>query len=108
MSITGNGSIDGYTFKKLQRPNNYKKWTREMSFAQEKARLWRHIERTAVSPTLLKTKKDDSEDRMEKIFAREEKICEFQDNARKEVAAIGKMCTDIVEKEFFFVKSSRE
>ncbi len=35
---------------------------------------------------------------MEKIFAREEKICEFQDNARKAVAKIGKICTDTVQK----------
>ena len=45
---------------------------------------------------------------MEKIFAREEKICEFQDNARKAVAKIGKMCTDTVQKEFLSVKASRE
>ncbi len=79
-----------------------------MSFALEEARLWRHVEGTAVSPPPLKAKEDDSEDRIEKIFAREEKICEFQDNARKAVAKIGKMCTDTVRKEFFSVKASRE
>ena len=79
-----------------------------MSFALEEARLWRHVEGTAVSPPPLKAKEDDSEDRMEKIFAREEKICEFQDNARKAVAKIGKMCTDTVQKEFLSVKASRE
>ena len=41
-----------------------------MSFALEEARLWRHVEGTAVSPPLLQAKNDDSKDRMEKIFAR--------------------------------------
>ncbi len=45
---------------------------------------------------------------MEKIFAREEKICEFKDNSRKAEAKIGKMCSDTVKKEFFSVKASRE
>ena len=44
---------------------------------------------------------------MEKIFAREEKICEFEDNARKAVAKIRKICTDTVQKEFFLVKISK-
>ncbi len=108
MSGTSNGSQDEYIFKKLQGPHNYKQWTRDMSFALEEARLWRHIEETAVSPSPLKAKEDDSEDRMEKIFAREEKICEFQDNARKEVAKMGKICTHTVQKKFLSVKASRE
>ncbi len=45
---------------------------------------------------------------MEKIFAREEKICEFEDNFRKAVAKIGKMCTDTVQKEFSSVKAFKE
>ncbi len=45
---------------------------------------------------------------MEKIYARDKKICEFQDNARKAVAKIGKMCTDTVQKEFLSVKASKE
>ena len=107
-SATGNGSRDEYTFKKLQGSHNYKQWTRDMSFALNEARLWRHVEGTAVAPPSLQAKKDDSEDRMEKIFAREEKICEFQDNACKAVAKIGKMCTDTVQKEFLSVKASRD
>ena len=79
-----------------------------MSFGLEEARLWRHVEGTAVAPPPLEPKKDDSEDRMEKIYAREEKICEFQDNACKAVAKIEKMCTDTVQKEFLSVKASRE
>ncbi len=105
---TGNSSRDEYTFKKLQGPHNYKQWTKDMSFALEEARLWRHVEGTAVSPPPLKVKEDDSENRMEKIFAWEEKICKFQDNARKAVAKIGKRCTDKVQKEFLSVKASRE
>ena len=51
---------------------------------------------------------DDSEDRMEKIFAQEKKICKLQDNSRKVVTKIGKMCTYTVQKEFLSVKASRE
>ena len=78
-----------------------------MSFALEEARLWRHVEGTAIAPPPLMPKGDDSEDRMEKIYAREEKICEFEDNARKAIAKIGKMCTETVQKEFLSVKASR-
>ena len=45
---------------------------------------------------------------MKKIYAQEEKICEFQDNARKSVAKIGKVCTDKIQKEFLLVKASRK
>ncbi len=45
---------------------------------------------------------------MEKIFAKEEIIYEFEDNAEKAVAQIGKMCTDTVQKEFLLVKASKE
>ena len=79
-----------------------------MSFALAEARLWRHVEETAVSPPRLEPKNDDSEDRMEKIFTREEKICEFPDNARKAVAKIGKICTDTVQKGVHSVKASKE
>ena len=79
-----------------------------MSFALEEARLWRNIKETAVVPPSPEAKPDDNEDRMERIYAREEKICEFQDNPREAVAKIRKMCTDTVQKEFFSVKASRE
>ena len=109
MSGTGNGSKDDYTFKKLQGSHNYKKWTQDMSFALEEARLWRHVKETAVAPPPpLKAKEDDSDNQMEKIYAQEEKICEFQDNACKAIAKIGKMCTETVQKEFFSVKASRD
>ncbi len=57
MSGTSNGSRDEYTFKKLQGSHNYKQWTSDMSFALEEARLWRHVERTAVLLLSLEAKK---------------------------------------------------
>ncbi len=62
MSGIGNGSRDEYTFKKLQCSHNYKHWSRDMSFALEEARLWRHVEGTAVAPPLLEARPDDNED----------------------------------------------
>ena len=106
MSGTGNGTRDKYTFKKFQGSHNYKQWTQDMSFALEEARLWRHVEGTAIGPPSLEVKKDDSEDRMEKIYIRQEMIVEFEDNACKAIAKIGKMCTDMVQKEFLSVKTS--
>ena len=57
-----------------------------MSFAIEEARLWRHIEGTAISHPPLGTTKYNSNDRIEKTYACDKKICEFEDNARKAVA----------------------
>ncbi len=79
-----------------------------MSFSLEQTGLWRHVERTTVSPSRLKAKEDDCGNRMEKIFAREKKIYEFQDNAHKAVAKIRKMCTDKVQTKFLSVKALRE
>ena len=45
---------------------------------------------------------------MEKISTRDEKICEFEDNARKAIAKIGKMYTETVQKEFLSVKASMD
>ncbi len=64
MSGTGNGSKDEYTFKKLQGSHNYKHWTRDISFPLEEARLWRHVERSAVAPPPLKPKQYDGKDQM--------------------------------------------
>ena len=108
MSGTGNGSKNEYMFKKLQGSYNYKKRTRNMGFVPEEAGLWRHVEGTAVALSYLEAKKNDNEDRMEKIFARKVKICEFQDNSWKAIAKIGKMCTDTVQKKLFFVRALRE
>lgn len=45
---------------------------------------------------------------MKKIFAREEKICKFEDNIRKTVSKIRKICTDTIQKKFFLVKAWKE
>ena len=108
MTGTGNGSKDEYIFKKLQGSHNYKQWTQDMSFALEEARLWRHVAGTTITPPPLMPKRDDSKDQMERIYACDEKICEFQDNVRKAIAKIGKICTETVQKEFLSVKVSRE
>lgn len=101
MSGTSNISRDKYIFKKLQGSHNYKKWTQDMSFALEETRLQRHVEGTAIALLTFEAKKDNSEDRMEKIYARQKKIVNFEDNACKAIAKTGKMCMDIVQKEFF-------
>lgn len=62
----------------------------------------------AVAPPPLTAKKDDSKDQIEKIYAWEEKICEFQNNAHNIIAKIGKMYTKTVQKEFFSVKASKD
>ena len=79
-----------------------------MSFALEEARLWRYIKGTAVASPPLVAKKDDNEDWLKKIYAWKEKIVKFQDNTRKAIAKIEKMCTNIVQKKFFSIKSLRE
>lgn len=67
-----------------------------MSFALHEAKLQRHVEGTVIAPLSLMPKRDNSKDQMEKIYAREEKICKFEDNAHKAIAKIGKMCTETV------------
>lgn len=79
-----------------------------MSFTLNKVRLWRHVEKTVLVHSCLKPKEDNSEDQIKKIFAREEKICEFEDNALKTIAKIGKICTNTVQKELFLVKAFKE
>ncbi len=53
-------------------------------------------------------KEDDSEDQMGRIYALNEKIYKFQDNAYKAIAKIGKIYIETVQKKFFSVKVSRE
>lgn len=96
MSGASNISKDKYTFKKLEVSNNYKQQTGDISFILEQAKLWRHVEKTAITPPPFIFKGDDNEDQMEKIYARDEKICECQNNAHKAIAKFGKMCTKIV------------
>ena len=45
---------------------------------------------------------------MKKKYSREKKICEFQANGSYDFAKIGKMCIDIVQKELFSDKDSRQ
>lgn len=53
-------------------------------------------------------KTSSSEDQMEKIFAREWKICEFQKKSYKKVAQTGRIFTDLVNKEFYLSKSTKK
>lgn len=62
-----------------------------MSFTLEEARVLRDIEGTTVSCLLLEVKKEDNGNRLEIIFAQEEKIGEFLDNSRITVVKIGIM-----------------
>ena len=62
MSGTGNSCKDKYIFKKLQDSHNYKRWTWDISFALEEARLWRDVKGTAITPLSLMPKADDNED----------------------------------------------
>lgn len=79
-----------------------------MSFALEEARHERHVEGTAISPPRLGPKKDDSDDRMEKTIGGEQNIFEFQDDAQKAVAGIGKIFNDTVQKGCRSVKELKE
>lgn len=45
---------------------------------------------------------------MKKIFAKEGRICEFKDHTWKIIVKIGKIYTDMVQKEFFLVKTLKE
>ena len=56
-----------------------------MSFALEEARFWRQVKRTAIASPPFMSKKDDSKDRMKRIYAQKEKICKFEDNACKTI-----------------------
>ncbi len=76
-----------------------------MNFALKKVKLLKHLEKTAVDSPTLKAKKDDSEDQMEKIYTREEKISEFQDNTSTAKAKIKKICTETIQKNFLSVKA---
>ncbi len=104
MFETDNSSRDEYTFKKHQKSHNSKKWKRDMSFALEGDRVRRYVKGMVVSPSLLKAKKDKNENRIEKMFAKEGKICEVQDNACKTVAKIKKISRIQYRKNFFVLK----
>lgn len=77
-------------FKKLQAFFNHKQWAEDVSFALEEARFEKQLEETSFAYFFLWAKKNDIENRGEKIFAQEEKICKFQADTNKAVAKIEK------------------
>ncbi len=79
-----------------------------MSFSLSETRLWRHVDETATPFPLLEAKTEGCDDQMKKIYICEEKICEFQDNSRKTIVKMRKMYTNTLQKEFLFVKASKE
>lgn len=93
-----------YTFAKLSGSASYKKWSREMTFALQEAELWGYITGDRIKPRELIEKKDDNEDRLEKIDQRKLDRLEFDEKERRVVGKIGKMCTDDVQQEFLAMK----
>ena len=93
-----------YTFAKLSGSASYKKWSREMTFALQEAELWGYITGDRTKPRELIEKKDDNEDRLEKIDQRKLDRLEFDEKERRVVGKIGKMCTDDVQQEFLAMK----
>ncbi len=68
-----------YTFAKLSGSANYKKWSRKMTFALHKAELWGYITGNRKKPREFTAKKDDDEDRLEKIDQRNLDRLEFDE-----------------------------
>lgn len=77
-----------------------------MRFALEKAQLERYLKGIMIALPLFEAMKDNSENQIEKIYAQQENIVEFENNAWKAIAKIGKMYTDMVQKKFLSVKTS--
>ena len=97
-----------YKFKKLQGAENFKQWSRDMTFALQEAKLWEHISGTAMRPPELKSRTDDDEDRQERIWQRSEKIRDFDQDVQRATAKISKMCSSTVQKEFLSLHKSTE
>ncbi len=97
-----------YKFKKLQGAENYKQWSRDMTFGLQEAKLREYISDTAIRPPELKSKADDDEDRQEWICQRSEKIRDFDQDVQKATAKILKMCSSTVQKEFLSFHKSTE
>ena len=99
-SIVSMGKDDiPYTFAKLSGSASYKQWSREMTFVLKEAELWGYITGDRIKPRELIEKKDDNEDRLEKIDQRKLDRLEFDEKERRVVGKIGKMCTDDVQQE---------
>ena len=93
-----------YTFAKLSGSANYKKWSCEMIFALQEAELWGYITRECKKPRELTTKRDDDEDRLEKINQRNLGKLEFDEKKQRVVGKIGKIRPDDVQQEFLAMK----
>lgn len=78
----------------------------ELCFGRIQTLETRRRNNSCISP--FQTKEEDSKDPIKKIYAREEKICKFQNNDYKAIANIGKMCTDIVQNKFLSIKVLKE
>ncbi len=97
-----------YKFKKLQGAENYKQWSRDMTFALQEAKLCEHISGTAIRSPELKSKDDDDEDRQQQIGQQFEKIRDFDQEIQKATAKISKMCSSTVQKKFLSFHKSTE
>lgn len=93
-----------YTFAKLSGSASYKKWSREMTFPLQETELWGYITGDQTKPRELIEKKDNNEDRLEKINQRRLDRLEFDEKERRVISKIGKMCTNDVQQEFLAMK----
>ena len=76
-----------------------------MSFALEESKLWDHVLELAVAPPALIAKPNNIEEKSERVYQQFLKIKDFTDYAQRTVAKIGRMCTEIVQKEFLLQKN---
>lgn len=85
-----------YTFAKLSGSASYKKWSREVTFALQEAELWGYITGDRIKPRELIEKKDDDEDRLEKIDQRKlDRLEEYGSSARDILAELTDMTLSI-------------
>ena len=85
-----------YFFAKLKESTNYKKWAREMTFALQSAKLWDLIIDDRKQSRRLESRKNDDENRQDKIDQREQEIQNFAEKKRRVVNKIDQMCIQIV------------
>lgn len=95
-----------FSFKKLQRAENYKQWNRDMTFILQDTILWEYVMGSARRPSELKEKLNNNKKRKECIYQGWKKIRNFNLNVFKTTAKISKICNNIIQKEFFTVKNS--
>ena len=97
-----------FSFKKLTGAENYKQWARDMEFALTATMLWRYVAGKATKPPVLLAKADDSPERQEIIYQRQEKIEDFEDTERRAVAKIAMMCSEVIQKDFLSQKKAQD